>query len=141
MLLKKTWLLVITTTILRTLTHCARLCIECLWFLTRTVFLHNFHESFSAHCSNAACKISSNNGLRINEILVGKLRKLSSEDRKCDERLLLDSSHLLRGLPSCLFPSSIPINILYSFLTSPMRATCKSHEDLLKARFIILKIS
>jgi hypothetical protein len=34
------------------------------------------------------------------------------------------STHLRLGLPSGLFPSCFPINILYAFLFSPIRATC-----------------
>jgi hypothetical protein len=40
--------------------------------------------------------------------------------------ILILSSHLRLGLPSGLFPSGFPINILYAFLFSPIRATCSS---------------
>jgi len=41
--------------------------------------------------------------------------------------ILILSSHLCLGLPSGFYPSGFPIKILYSFLISPMRATCSAH--------------
>jgi hypothetical protein len=38
--------------------------------------------------------------------------------------ILILSTHLRLGLPSGLFYSGIPTNILYAFLFSPIRATC-----------------
>jgi hypothetical protein len=38
--------------------------------------------------------------------------------------ILILSTHLRLGLPSHLFPSCFPTNILYAFLVSPIRATC-----------------
>jgi hypothetical protein len=46
------------------------------------------------------------------------------------------SIHLCLGLPSGLFPSGYPTNNLYTFLFSPIHATCAAHLILLD--FIIL---
>jgi hypothetical protein len=48
------------------------------------------------------------------------------------------SIHLRLGLPSGLFPSGFLTNNLYTFLSSPIRATCPAHLILLD--FIILLI-
>jgi hypothetical protein len=37
---------------------------------------------------------------------------------------MIPSSHLRLDLPSGLFPSGVPTKTLYTFLSSPMRATC-----------------
>jgi hypothetical protein len=54
----------------------------------------------------------------------------------CLKSILILSTHLRLGLPSGLFPSGFPTNILYTFLFSPIRATCPVHFILLD--FIIL---
>jgi hypothetical protein len=38
------------------------------------------------------------------------------------------SIHLRLGLPSGLFPSGFPTNNLYTFLFSPIRATCPAQR-------------
>jgi hypothetical protein len=45
-------------------------------------------------------------------------------------KILILSTHLLLGLPSGLFPSGFPTNILYAFLLSPIRATCHALHSL-----------
>jgi hypothetical protein len=50
--------------------------------------------------------------------------------------ILMLSIHLRLGLPSGLFPSGFPTNNIYTFLFSPIRATCPTHFILLD--FIIL---
>jgi hypothetical protein len=41
--------------------------------------------------------------------------------------ILILSTHLCLRLPSGLFPSGFPTNILYAFLFSPTRSTCPAH--------------
>jgi hypothetical protein len=46
--------------------------------------------------------------------------------------------HLRLGLPSGLFPSGLPTNILYAFLLVPIRATFRAHLILLDATILII---
>jgi hypothetical protein len=48
------------------------------------------------------------------------------------------SIHLHLGLPSDLFPSGFPTNNLYTFLYSPILATCPSHLILLDLIILII---
>jgi len=52
--------------------------------------------------------------------------------------ILILSSHLNLGLPSCLFPSGFPTKTLYTAYLSPIRATYPAHLILLD--MITLKI-
>jgi hypothetical protein len=52
--------------------------------------------------------------------------------------ILILSTHLHLGHPSCLFPSSFPTNILYSFIFAPIRTTCPAHLILLDLILLIM---
>jgi hypothetical protein len=48
------------------------------------------------------------------------------------------STHLHLGLPSGLFPSGFPTNILYAVVFSLIRATCQTHLILLDLSILIM---
>jgi hypothetical protein len=52
--------------------------------------------------------------------------------------ILILSTHLRLGLPSGLFPSGFPTNILYAFLVSPIRTTCPTHLILLRISIYVV---
>jgi hypothetical protein len=49
--------------------------------------------------------------------------------------ILILSNHLRLCLPSGLFPTGFPTNVLYVFLLSPIRVTCPAHLILLTLSF------
>jgi hypothetical protein len=51
--------------------------------------------------------------------------------------ILILSTHLRLGLPSCLFLSGFPTNILYAILFSHIRVTCPAHLILLDLIILI----
>jgi hypothetical protein len=51
--------------------------------------------------------------------------------------ILTLSTHLRLGLPSGLFPSGFPTNILYAFLFSSIRTTCPAHLILLEITWLL----
>jgi hypothetical protein len=54
--------------------------------------------------------------------------------------ILILPSHLRLGLPTCLFPSGYPTQILYAFVISPMCATCPTPSILLELITLIILV-
>jgi hypothetical protein len=52
--------------------------------------------------------------------------------------ILILSTHIHLGLPSSLFPSDFPTNILHVFLLSPVRATCPDNLSLIDLIILII---
>jgi hypothetical protein len=52
--------------------------------------------------------------------------------------ILILFAHLRRGLPSGLFPSGFPGNIIYALSLSSIRATCRAHLILLDLITLII---
>jgi hypothetical protein len=52
--------------------------------------------------------------------------------------ILILSIHLCLGLPTSLFPSRFPTNILHAFIFSPIHATCPVHPILLDLSILII---
>jgi hypothetical protein len=48
------------------------------------------------------------------------------------------STQLRLGLPSGLFPSGFPTNILYAFRFSPIRSTCAAHLIILDVIILVI---
>jgi hypothetical protein len=54
---------------------------------------------------------------------------------------LILSTHVRLGLPSGLFPSGFPTNILYAFSFFPIRTTCSAHLILLDPIILLLYLA
>jgi hypothetical protein len=63
--------------------------------------------------------------------ILSQLNPLHTAQPISPRSILIPSSHLRLALSSGLFPSSFPPKPCYTFISSPMRATCPAHLILL----------
>jgi hypothetical protein len=59
--------------------------------------------------------------------VLSQLNPIHTPQTISQRSILNISSHLHLGLPSGLFPLGFPTKTLYTFLSSPVRATCPAH--------------
>jgi hypothetical protein len=67
------------------------------------------------------------------------IQSISSHSMSLRSILIL-STHLRLGLSSGLFPSGLPINILYAFIFCSIRATCPAHLTILNLIVLIILV-